>query len=402
MPEPDRTPGGSPDAAVLAWRDYWLAPSETFIRDQVTGLTRWRPVLVGRRTFDKPLVTPDYAPWTDRWSHRVASRLPSPPGVRRRYRRLFGDPAVEVVHAHFGTDGVSALPWADAAGKPLVVSFYGMDVTSMAVRRDAAAVRYRRALPRLFDRAHTLLTVSDFLAGRLVDLGAPQYKIRMQYPGTVVGEPAPDGERSGVVFVGRFVDKKGVPDLLAAVAMLPEPLRSVPVTLVGYGPLEDELRRTAQRLGLDATFTGRLPSPRIAEVLRRNLVFCGPSRVAPDGDAEGLGMVFVEAALAGLPVVSYRHGGVPEAVADGRTGLLAPEGDVAALSRHLGALLADPDAARAMGRAGRARAVATFELGDRTRVLEDLYDEVAGRPRPDGRGGRTTTATLPHAGERTA
>lgn len=89
-------------------------------------------------------------------------------------------------------------------------------------------------------------------------------------------------------------------------------------------------------------------------------------------------MVFLEAASHHLPVVSYRHGGVPEAVLDGRTGLLAEEGNVADLAKNIGIMLSDGELAQAMGLAGHARAVAEFNILTRTRELEArVYETVA-------------------------
>ena len=89
-------------------------------------------------------------------------------------------------------------------------------------------------------------------------------------------------------------------------------------------------------------------------------------------------MVFLEAALHHLPVVSYRHGGVPEAVVDGSTGLLAEEGNVGELSEKIRVLLTDDDLARVMGRAGYQRVVADFDVRERTRDLERVYESVTG------------------------
>ena len=88
-------------------------------------------------------------------------------------------------------------------------------------------------------------------------------------------------------------------------------------------------------------------------------------------------MVFLEAACAGLPVVSYRHGGVPEAVADGESGLLVPEGDVVALSTALEDLLSNPDKAALLGRAGRHRVTSRFDIRTCTADLENIYDRAA-------------------------
>lgn len=363
---------------VVMWRDYWLAPSETFIRETTTALTRWEPVLVGRRQFDTTLMTADVAPYSDRFTSRLASRLPAGPRARRGWRDAVADPRVGLVHAHFGQDGLSALPWARAAGKPLIVSIYGMDVTSLPWRRGADGRRFRAGLTELFDYASALVPVSQFLADRTVELGADPAKVRLVYPALGLDHrPAPAGDARGIVFVGRLVEKKGVPDLLAAVARLPEPLRSVPVTVVGYGPLREELERQAAGLALRVTFAGRRSSAEVAEILRAHAVFCGPSQRAANGDAEGLGMVFVEASNAGLPVVTYRHGGVPEVVADGETGLTVPEGDVAALSDALARVLADPEWGRRLGRAGQQRVNHLFDRHRHADHLEALYDEVA-------------------------
>ena len=105
-------------------------------------------------------------------------------------------------------------------------------------------------------------------------------------------------------------------------------------------------------------------------------VFAAPSRTAANGDAEGFGMVFLEAALSSVPVVSYRHGGVPEAVVDGETGLLAEEGDLEGLASRLEMLLTDPVLAARLGAAGKQRTIELFDVKKRTLDLEDVLDAV--------------------------
>jgi colanic acid/amylovoran biosynthesis glycosyltransferase len=101
-----------------------------------------------------------------------------------------------------------------------------------------------------------------------------------------------------------------------------------------------------------------------------------PSVTAADGDSEGLPVVIFEAAASGLPVVGFDHAGIPEAVIDGETGFIVPEGEVEPLAARLGELLADPDLAARMG--GRARTLAEqdFDLARQTERLERIYDDV--------------------------
>jgi len=118
---------------------------------------------------------------------------------------------------------------------PLLVTFHGYDVTSEPLREDAAGRRYLKGLAEVFTYADTLVAVSDFIAARLVSLGATESKIRVHHIGIpVTDEPAP-GERVGIAFVGRLVDVKGVPDLIAAVARLDPVHRNVPVRIIGDG-----------------------------------------------------------------------------------------------------------------------------------------------------------------------
>jgi colanic acid/amylovoran biosynthesis glycosyltransferase len=107
--------------------------------------------------------------------------------------------------------------------------------------------------------------------------------------------------------------------------------------------------------------------------VRESRLLCLPSVTAPNGDQEGLGMVLLEAAATGRPVVGTAHGGIPEAVVDGTTGYLVPEHDVTALADRLVALLRDPQLGERLGKAGRDMVVERFNLHRQTEKLESLY-----------------------------
>jgi colanic acid/amylovoran biosynthesis glycosyltransferase len=181
-------------------------------------------------------------------------------------------------------------------------------------------------------------------------------------------------KRFDVAFVGRFVEKKGADDLVAALASLGRPVSAV---FIGDGPHLAEMRGYARSLRVDATFLGAQPAAEVYRLLAESRVLAAPSRTAADGASEGLPTTIVEAMALGLPVVSTHHSGIPEAVEDGVTGLLGPEGDREALAANLRKLLDDPDLQAVMGAAARARAVANFDVVKQSHRLEALYEEAA-------------------------
>jgi colanic acid/amylovoran biosynthesis glycosyltransferase len=178
-----------------------------------------------------------------------------------------------------------------------------------------------------------------------------------------------------VAFVGRFVEKKGADDLLAALAAL-GPGRPSAV-FIGAGPLLASMQAYARELRVDATFLGTQTPAEVREALLSSRLLAAPSRIARDGDTEGLPTTIMEAAALGLPVVATHHSGIPEAVADGETGLLCPEADRTALAANLARLLADEDLRARLGRQARALMVSRFDLAAQTARLEEIYDEVA-------------------------
>ena len=209
--------------------------------------------------------------------------------------------------------------------------------------------------------------------------------------------PRAAGEASvlTIVSVGRAVEKKGYPDLIAALGRLP----AVPAwrfVHVGGGPLIAELRELADKAGIaDRTeWTGALARPELLARLRAADVFALASRIAGDGDRDGLPNVLLEAQSQGLPCVATRVSAIPELIEDGVTGLLAPPGDPDALAAMLGRLLRDSGLRRRLGIAGEHRVREEFSSiagADRLaakfrELLGSEASEVGVSPLPQGGG----------------
>jgi glycosyltransferase involved in cell wall biosynthesis len=166
-----------------------------------------------------------------------------------------------------------------------------------------------------------------------------------------------------ILCVARAVEKKGLDVLLDALALLPAAL-DWRFEHIGGGPLSDDLRARAQRLGLGSRvmWLGARTQAEVIAAYRRAALFCLSARVAGDGDRDGLPNVIMEAMAQELPVVSTTVSAVPEIVVDGVTGSLVPPNDPPALATTLERLLRQPELRRRLGAAGRARVLADFGM----------------------------------------
>jgi len=183
------------------------------------------------------------------------------------------------------------------------------------------------------------------------------------------------------LFVGRFVEKKGVAHLLDAMRTLESEGAAVDLALVGDGPLAEVLRRQATGLK-HARFLGWLPNHEVRRLMRSALALCVPSVAARTGDAEGLPNVVLEAMACAVPVIGSEAGGIAEAVEHGGTGFLVPQADPRAIAGAAGRLLSDPALRNRMGHAARAAATARFSAIAQSRMLEDALLAVSDRLAP--------------------
>ncbi|MGI5211555.1 glycosyltransferase [Plantactinospora sp. CA-290183] len=364
--------------AVVIWRSALLLASETFIRNQGDALTRWRPSFVGATKTESFLaLDSDVIAYPDGARGRLAFLRHRLTGRSTALVRLLTQLRPAVVHAHFGGDGWLVSRAAERLGVPLVITLHGYDVTREPKAAGIRGIRYRRNLRTAFERATLVIAVSEFIRQQAIALGADPAKVRVHHIGvTVPPAPAPTPKRWDVLFVGRFVEKKGIDDLVEAVGTLGQPRPRL--LFIGTGPLEAPMRERAAALGLDATFLGVQEPAVVRRSMAESRIFVSPSKTASDGDSEGLPTTILEAASLGLPTVSTRHSGIPEGVVHGETGLLGAEGDRAALARHIRQLLTDDALRTRLGDQARRHVAAHFDLRKQTALLEELYDEAAG------------------------
>lgn len=229
-------------------------------------------------------------------------------------------------------------------------------------------------------RADRVLTCTRYNVATLARL-EPGYRGRLHLcyhglPLHVYRPLGPAQENSRLILcIGRLVEKKGHRHLISACEALKRRGILFECAIVGDGPLRASLERLVRARGLDAQvrFVGRVPNEHVRDWLGRAAVLVCPCVVARDGDRDGLPNVVLEALACRVPVVASRLSGIPEAVQDGVTGLLAEPGDADALADRIEDVFLDPGAARERSARGRERIEHAFclerNVAEQARVL---------------------------------
>jgi glycosyltransferase involved in cell wall biosynthesis len=242
---------------------------------------------------------------------------------------------------------------------PLFVHFHGFDA-SLSLQ-DWRQVRQYRLV---FHNVSGVIVPSRFLGSRLAEIGCPEANLHVIPYGvdTRIFTPTSRSRQQRLIAVGRLVEKKAPHLSIQAFARIAHRYPHARLDLVGDGPLGEQCRALIASLGLDDRIKMHGVQSRkfIAHLMREGLLFVQHSLTAANGDMEGLPVAILEAMASGLPVISTRHAGIPEAVTDSVTGLLVEERDVDAMAHAMSELLDSPDRAATMGAAGRERVLTYF------------------------------------------
>ena len=302
----------------------------------------WRPVLLGWRGPARVPGLPDDS-WmfyedlpAQRLLNRISWRLGHHPAAAASW---LGQQRARLCHAHFGEDGALALSLTRRLRMPLLVSFYGHDLTRLPTWRTTrpAWLHYRMTFARLRREAVMALPNCHFLAECLAKLGWPAERVRVVYPGvTMPQEPSWRPEGRLVLAVGRLVEKKGFEILIEAAGLLRRGGLEVSVTIVGDGPLRPRLQAVVERnrLSNSVTLPGWASPTDLRLWYEKAAMLVVPSNRSADGDMEGLPTVLIEGAAHGLPARGLQHRREPGQDRGGRRRAPRPPPRRAALGRR--------------------------------------------------------------------
>jgi colanic acid/amylovoran biosynthesis glycosyltransferase len=282
----------------------------------------------------------------------------------------------QLLHIYFGQIAVHLLPLIRSWTHPSIVSFHGADVTV-----DMNKPAYREATQQMLDAVNLVLVRSESLRHAVIDLGCDPKKIELQRTGIPLDE-FPFRERSfpnngewRFVQAGRLIEKKGLPIALRAFAVFLHQHPNAKLAIAGEGPLLGQLRNLARELNIDGrvSFTGFISQEQLREIYYSSHIFLHPSQTGRDGNQEGIPNAMLEAMASGLPVFATQHGGIPEAIENGVSGMLVSERDHEELACALLNAAQDHNFLSRIAHGGAEAVRKNFDLNTQARRLEDIY-----------------------------
>lgn len=374
---------------VALFATQFVPYSQTFIYDEVTHHIRY-----DADVFTVNRINEDIFPYDNvkTFDHTIAGSIEKKLAqsiLLSPYRNFQVDNGhYAILHAHFGTGCVYALPHAQRTGLPLICTYHGYDVPLLMTPRrfHPAHWRYWLLSKWMLRRVDRFLAASDELHNLLVQLGAPPEKVFTWRLGIKIpNQSALIAKKSGkkLIQCGRFVEKKGFVDTLNAFNIVRNHYLNAGKTfdlsleLIGNGPLLESCKKFVRSHNLqnNVTFTGALPQDTFFKRLNESDILLCPSVVAKNGDRESGILVAKEAAARSIPVIGTLHGGIPEIIDDNQTGFLVPEHSPQKIAEKIILLTENSQLRKQLGENARNKMIQEYRLQDRIRELENHYDE---------------------------
>jgi glycosyltransferase involved in cell wall biosynthesis len=373
---------------VASYCATFLKPEMLHIYRQIVSLQRVRPIVITQKRenadrfpFDRLTITKKPATHFLRrfWFRQLLDRpWQISPGETAALTRILDQSDARLLHVYFGHIGVHLLPLIRSWPRPSIVSFHGADVMV-----DMQKPAYRKATSAMLSLVPRVLVRSESLRRAVMSLGCDERKIEILRAGIPLDEfqfkertAPPEGEWR-LAQACRLIEKKGLPVTLRAFAAFRTRYPRAILEIAGEGPLLPALKIMAGELQLEKSvrFRGLLSQSGLRELFYGSHIFLHPSEMGTDGNQEGVPNSMLEAMATGLPVFASNHGGIPEAIENGVSGVLVPERDHEALAEKLLKAAADPGSLGRMARAGAGRVAREFDQAKQVRRLEEIYLE---------------------------
>ncbi|MEX1122636.1 MAG: glycosyltransferase [Balneolales bacterium] len=281
-----------------------------------------------------------------------------------------------VIHGHFALDSYRLISVAQKNKIPLIVNFYGYDVTRLP-NEFGWKSRYKK----LIEKADHCIAGSMDMKKNLISLGFDESRIEIIKLGMDI-ESVKFEHRTNVesklMMIGRMVEKKGFEYAIKATSILKKQGLPFQLDLYGDGPLSDSLKQLCRDLDVEAEviFHGTTNNETIVKELYKHDCLLVPSVQSADGDREGIPQTIVEGMASGIPVIGSTHAGIPELVENKVTGLVVNERNAEELARSIQLLKENPELVATISTNARERVLQNHSIQKLVEKTELLYQKV--------------------------
>jgi len=281
--------------------------------------------------------------------------------IKKRFQKILLKEKIDCVIADYLITGANIREACEELNIPIIANVLGYEIHKYDIVENNRTLYQNLAKYRSY-----AIPVAKNMIPKLINLGFPENRIIYSPVGArkEFFEIKPDYHSKTFLAIGRFTASKSPQTTLKAFSMVLKEIQDAKLIFAGDGELMEECKTLVDRLNIKKSvdFVGWIDRSVQLELLSRSAVFVQHSVTASNGDAEGTPVAIIEAAAAGLPIVSTKHGGIVDIVIEKETGFLVNEHDTEKMAEKMIYLLKNPPENEKMGNRGKKFILENFSM----------------------------------------
>ncbi|WP_158655130.1 glycosyltransferase [Flavivirga eckloniae] len=282
---------------------------------------------------------------------------------------------IQVILAEYGTTAAMYIDAIKTSKLPLIIHFHGYDATVTETINS-----FKPQYLEMFKYAKYIIVVSEVMKKKLIALGCPESKLvkNIYGPNNLFADAKPQFLKPQFIAAGRFTNKKAPYYTILAFNNVLKEFPEAKLLMAGNGNLLETCKNLVNYLKIEnsVSFLGVIKPQEFKAYLEESMAFVQHSITASNGDMEGTPLAILESSIAGVPVITSKHAGIPEVIIDGKTGLLFKEHDVDTMTEHMITILQDKNLAISLGQAGKEFIKANFLMDRHINTINGLVQNI--------------------------